>query len=121
MLQYEELRGQLLSHKNALDELAEALGLEKMKAEIADLEAQAAEDGFWDDLQKSQAVLKRTSTLKSKVSAYEKLRGDYDDALAYCTGMRRSALSIQTMKAIIRSMETNAIGISAKYAPPRST
>ena len=81
MLQYEELRGQLLSHKNALDELAEALGLEKMKAEIADLEAQAAEDGFWDDLQKSQAVLKRTSTLKSKVSAYEKLRGDYDDAL----------------------------------------
>ena len=81
MLQYEELRGQLLSHKNALDELAEALGLEKMKAEIADLEAQAAQDGFWDDLQKSQAVLKRTSTLKSKVSAYEKLRGDYDDAL----------------------------------------
>ena len=47
MLQYEELRGQLLSHKNALDELAEALGLEKMKAEIADLEAQAAQDGFW--------------------------------------------------------------------------
>ena len=52
MLQFEELRGQLLSHKNALDELAEALGLEKMKAEIADLEAQAAQDGFWDDLQK---------------------------------------------------------------------
>ena len=81
MLQFEELRGQLTAHKNALDELAEALGLEKMKEEIAALEAEAAKEGFWDDLKASQAVLKRTSTLKNKVAAYEKLRGDYDDAL----------------------------------------
>ena len=52
-----------------------------MKAEIVVLEEKAAEDGFWDDLQNSQAVLKRTSALKAKVSAYEKLCADYDDAL----------------------------------------
>ena len=81
MLQFEELRLQLLGHEKALKDLSEALGLEKMKEEIKTLEAQAAEEGFWDDLKNSQAVLKRTSSLKSKVSAYEKLCGDYDDAL----------------------------------------
>ena len=81
MLQFEELRLQLLGHEKALKDLSEALGLQKMKAEIAALEEQAAQDGFWDDLQNSQAVLKRTSALKSKVSAYEKLCADYDDAL----------------------------------------
>ena len=81
MLQFEELRLRLLGHEKALQDLSEALGLEKMKTEIAALESQAAEEGFWDDLKTSQAVLKRTSALKTKVSAYEKLCGDYDDAL----------------------------------------
>lgn len=81
MLQFEELRLRLLGHEKALKDLSEALGLEKMKTEVAALEAQAAEEGFWDDLKNSQAVLKRTSALKAKVSAYEKLCADYDDAL----------------------------------------
>lgn len=81
MLQFEELRLRLLGHEKALQDLSEALGLEKMKTEITALEAQAAEEGFWDDLKNSQTVLKRTSALKAKVSAYEKLCGDYDDAL----------------------------------------
>ena len=40
MLQYEELRLKLLSHEDALNDLADALGLEKMKEEIAELEIQ---------------------------------------------------------------------------------
>ena len=81
MLQFEELRLRLLGHEKALKDLAEALGLDNMKQEIKALEAQSAEAGFWDDLKTSQAVLKRTSALKAKVAAYEKLCGDYDDAL----------------------------------------
>ena len=57
MLQYEELKLRLSGHEDELKNLAEALGLEKMKAEIASLEQQAAEDGFWDDIQNSQKVL----------------------------------------------------------------
>ena len=51
MLQFEELRLQLLGHEKALKDLSEALGLQKMKEEIAALEGQAAQEGFWDDLQ----------------------------------------------------------------------
>ena len=46
MLQYEELRLQLLGHEAALKDLADALGLSKMKQEIAELEKKTAENGF---------------------------------------------------------------------------
>ena len=81
MLQFEELRLRLLGHEDALKDLADALGLEKMKKEIEDLDAKTAENGFWDDIKGSQVVLKRQSSLKNKVNAYEKLKQDYDDAL----------------------------------------
>lgn len=81
MLQYEELRLRLLSHEDALKDLADALGLDKMKEEIAQLEEKTAENGFWDDIQGSQVVLKRQSSLKNRVAAYEKLNQDFDDAL----------------------------------------
>ena len=81
MLQFEELKLRLIAHEEELSNLAEALGLEKMKSEIATLEEQQAQEGFWDDIQNSQKVLQRTSVLKNKVSAYEKLKTDYEDAL----------------------------------------
>lgn len=81
MLQYEELRLRLLGSEPALKDLADALGLEKMKEEIAELDAKTAENGFWDDIKGSQVVLKRQSSLKNKVNAYEKLNQDYEDTM----------------------------------------
>ena len=81
MLQFEELRLSLLENEKALDDLKGALGLDQMKEEIAKLEEEAAKDGFWDNLEKSQKVLQRTSNLKNKVASYETLHGMFDDAL----------------------------------------
>jgi len=81
MLQFEELRLELLECRKPLDELAEALGLDEMRKEIAALEEQAAAPDFWDDMKNSQKILQKTSTLKNKVAAYEKLNTDYEDAL----------------------------------------
>ncbi len=81
MLQFEELRLELLECRKPLDELAEALGLEEMRKEIAILEEQAAAPDFWDDMKNSQKILQKTATLKNKVAAYEKLNTDYEDAL----------------------------------------
>lgn len=82
MLQYEELRLSLLKCKEPIGELADVLGLGKMKEEIAELEQRAASDGFWNDLEKSQQIVQRTSMLKKKVEAYEGLVSDYEDTLA---------------------------------------
>ncbi|MBQ8469679.1 MAG: peptide chain release factor 2 [Clostridia bacterium] len=81
MLQYEELRLSVLENEKPLKELKEALGYDTMTAEVAKLEAEAAKDGFWDDVENSQKVLKETSRLKSKIAKYDKLQGLYDDTL----------------------------------------
>ncbi|MGN0558134.1 MAG: peptide chain release factor 2 [Acutalibacteraceae bacterium] len=82
MLQFEELKLQLEALKPEIDDLSEALGLSAMLSEIEQLENRAAEPGFWDDMEKSQKILQRTSNLKSKVEEYNKLVSAYDDALA---------------------------------------
>ena len=61
MLQYEELRLKLLESEKPLQELKESIGYDTMSAEVKELEAQAAENGFWDDVENSQKVLPRTS------------------------------------------------------------
>ncbi len=81
MLQFEELRLELLECKKPLEELAEALGLEDMKKEIAVLEEKSASPDFWDDMKNSQKILQQMAGLKNKVNAYEKLSGDYEDTL----------------------------------------
>ena len=81
ILQFEEQKLRLTAAKDELDDLGEALGISAAKDKIAELEAQSAAEGFWDDLENSQKVLKETSKLKNKVSAYEDLCGDFDDTL----------------------------------------
>ncbi|MBR6939856.1 MAG: peptide chain release factor 2 [Clostridia bacterium] len=81
MIQFEELRLSLMDYSDKLKQLGEALGIRQMGEEVADLEKQTAEEGFWNDLEKSQKVQQRISQLKNKIKAYENLTGEYDDAL----------------------------------------
>ena len=82
MLQFEELKLQLEAMEPDIKELSNALGLDKMKMEIEQLEQRAAQPGFWDDVENSQKILQKTGTLKNKVSAYDALLSAYDDTLA---------------------------------------
>ncbi|MDD6446353.1 MAG: peptide chain release factor 2 [Ruminococcus sp.] len=82
MVQFEELRLELERTKPEIDDLADALGLKAMMSEIEQLENKATEPGFWDDMDKSQVILQRTSTLKNKVEGYNTLVSKYDDAMA---------------------------------------
>ena len=82
MLQFEELRLQLQALEPDIKELSSALGLDKMKMEIEQLEQRAAQPGFWDDVENSQKILQKTGALKNKVAAYDELVAAYDDTLA---------------------------------------
>ena len=81
MLQYEELRLKLKECEKPIEDLAEALGLGRMAKEIEELEQQAAQEDFWNDIDNSQKVLQRTAMLKGKVEEYTKLRNDYEDTM----------------------------------------
>ena len=82
MLQYEELRLTLENLRPELHDLADALGLEKMANEVAELELKASQPGFWDNAEESQKVLQRSGALKGKIEAYHKLQAAFDDTLA---------------------------------------
>ncbi len=82
MLQFEELRLELEGLEPEIRDLSEALGLKAMANEAAELDMKASEPGFWDDMEKSQKILQRSSMLKNKIESYEKLKAAYGDTMA---------------------------------------
>lgn len=81
MVQFEELRLRLLESEKPLEELREAIGLDKMKKEAVELEGKTTDENFWSDIEHSHKVLQKISVLKNKIQKYEKLKTDYDDTL----------------------------------------
>ncbi len=82
MIQFEELRLQLEALHPDMLELSNALGLDKLKMEIEQLEQRASQPGFWDDVENSQKILQKTGALKNKVAEYDALAASYDDTMA---------------------------------------
>ena len=81
MLEFEEQRLKLTGYEPELLDLAEALGLKPLQAEVERLEAQSAEPNFWDDVANSHKILQRIAQAKNKIAAYDALKAKYDDAL----------------------------------------
>lgn len=79
MLEFEQLKLRLEASEQEKNDLRDAIGYDKLCREIEELETKAAADGFWDDLENSQAVLQRTGKLKNKVAEYDKITASYDD------------------------------------------
>ena len=84
MLEFEEYKVKLNNIKPTLDGLGTALKLEDAKREIAELEAESAKDGFWNDLDRSQKVQKRMKQFQQKCEKYEKLCSTWDDLMVIC-------------------------------------
>ena len=81
MIQYEELRLQLLEQEKPLKELYESLGIVAVKEEIEKLEEQTASEGFWNDVAAANAVNTKLAGLKNRLKKYEDLKADYEDTL----------------------------------------
>ena len=81
MLIYDDIRFKLNNMKPRLSDLRQALDLDKGQEEIAALEKQSAEPGFWDDPANSQKVLQRIKQLKDKAAHYAALTTMYEDVV----------------------------------------
>ena len=53
--------------------------IDNKKLKIEELEIEIAKDGFWDDLENSQNVLKKSKGLKSIIERYENLFSEFED------------------------------------------
>ena len=84
MLEFEEYKIKLNNMKPTLDGLGSALKLDDARSEIAELEAESAKEGFWNDLDRSQKVQKRMKQLQQKCEKYEKLQSTWEDLMTIC-------------------------------------
>ena len=79
MLEFEQLNLKLLSNEQELKDLRDALGYDRLKREIEELEMKASAPDFWDDLENSQKHLQKTGKLKNTVEAYDTLCSSFED------------------------------------------
>lgn len=79
MLEFEQLNLRLLSNKEELTDLKDALGYDRLKREIEELEMKSSAPGFWDNPEESQKIVQKTGKLKNTVELYDKSVTLYED------------------------------------------
>ncbi|MGM9520981.1 MAG: PCRF domain-containing protein, partial [Oscillospiraceae bacterium] len=84
MVEYEDYKFKLNGVKPELETLRGAMKLDEALAEIKKLEQESEQDGFWNDLQRSQKVQQRLKQLKNKCDKFTNLENRYNDLLTLC-------------------------------------
>ena len=82
VIEYDGYKQKLLAMDETFENLYKALEIESARHEIERLELEAHEEGFWNDLERSQKNQMRSKQLQNKVHRYEKLLSSRDDLLA---------------------------------------
>lgn len=81
MVELDNLRADLTTHKPALEEAGRGLDLENKDRQIEELEREMAAPDFWDDPQVSTEKTRKLKSLKDDVSTYYELEAQYQDIL----------------------------------------
>lgn len=81
MIQYDEVRLAMEALEKDIEDLRSALNLEGIKIKLDELEMKSTEPTFWDDPEKSQAILQQIGQYKGTISGYEKLKTNHEDVL----------------------------------------
>lgn len=81
MLELEELKIELIDNKPMLSELYDALNIDKLKTQLAELDIISSSPDFWNDAANTQTVLQKTKQINNIIGRYEKLQAQYEDLL----------------------------------------
>ncbi len=79
MLQIEDLKQELQAEKPKIEYLRGAIGYDALLRRRQELEEQTAEEGFWDDMERSKTVLKEQKALGEKIGVFRDLLSLYED------------------------------------------
>ena len=84
LIEYDVYKQRLRDLGPELDKLSAALDIESARQEAARLEDETAQDGFWNDLERSQKVQMRLKQLQNKIARQEKLISSWEDLTTLC-------------------------------------
>ena len=79
IIEYDTYKQKLSALGPQLTKLAAALDLEGARREMEELEEKSGDANFWNDLEASQKVLRRTKQLKNKLEHHAKLVSQWED------------------------------------------
>ena len=84
LIEYDAYKQKLNALEPELTKLSAALDIEGARQEAHRLEEETAQDGFWNDLARSQKVQMRLKQLQNKIQRQEKLIAAWQDLVALC-------------------------------------
>ena len=84
VIEYDEYKQKLQALEPTLGELEKALGIPKDRQELKDLQAETEQDGFWNNLERSQKVQTRLKQLQNKLHRFKKLMSTWEDLTTLC-------------------------------------
>ena len=84
LIEYDVYKQKLRELEPELQKLSAALDIEGAQREAERLSAETEQDGFWNDLQRSQKVQIRLKQLQNKIARQEQLIGSWEDLTALC-------------------------------------
>ena len=79
MILLDELKAEMPELNNMLGEARSALDPEGMKAKLSELDQQVLAQGFWDDQEQAQKVMKEKKTLEDRLAELDGLTGRLED------------------------------------------
>ncbi len=114
LIEYDVYRQKLRDLRPELDELSAALDIDAARQEAARLEDETAQDGFWNDLERSQKVQQRLKQLQNKIARQEKLVSIWEDLMALCE-MGQEADDTE----LLEELKTEYAGLETRTAETR--
>lgn len=79
MLQIEDLKQELQAQQPKIEYLKAALGYDQMMKEKEELDREAADPNFWNDVENTKKVLKEQKLLNEKIGCYDALVNLYEE------------------------------------------
>ncbi len=79
MIELDNLKTELLSKKDVLDEIYNSLEIEKKNNRIIEINHLMEENNFWDDVKKANSISKELKDITDSIDSYNKLNNNYND------------------------------------------
>lgn len=79
MVELEQYKYQWSQYEDKISELKDSFNLDVKESRIKEIETVMEEQGFWDDIKKSQETMKELKQLKNSIETITNLQNQYDD------------------------------------------
>ncbi len=81
MLELDELKAQMKTYEEPMQQMRSSLDLDNKEKRIEELERTMAEPGFWENPENAQKLQKELGSLRNGIEAYSKLENLYEETL----------------------------------------